>query len=117
MAIRVQNSTKLDFGLMAAEVIATHGRVQKAGSNPVIRPLPASLTVAAGERLVVDIGDIDFVYPDGEMSRAHMMAVINSYWDEEIFQVDVMTSDSVVVADSGYAQTTHSAWGITGEAD
>ena len=38
MAIRVQNSTKLDFGLMANAVTATHARVQKAGAAPVVRP-------------------------------------------------------------------------------
>ena len=67
--------------------------------------------------MVVGIGNIDFVYPDGQMSRAHMMALVDSYWDGEVFQIDMMTSVNNVVSDSGYSQTTHSAWGITGEAD
>ena len=59
----------------------------------------------------------DMVYPDGEMSRSHMQALVDEYWDGETFQIDCMTDDSTPVADSGYSQQTHAGWSITGEAD
>ena len=42
---------------------------------------------------------------------------MNGYWDGEEFQVDLMTDDSTVVADTGYAQQLYSNWAISSEAD
>lgn len=118
MAIRVEPGAAMLFGVMAdASVTATHGRFQKAGADPVVRPLTAAVTAAVGERLRVPINMFDVVYPAGETNNEHMDAVARAYWDGETIQVDLMTDDSTVVADSGYAQATHNGWTFTAEAD
>ena len=118
MAIRVEPGAALVFGIMAdAAVTATHGRFQKAGADPVVRQLTASVTAAVGERLRIPAAMFDVVYPAGQLNNDHMDAVIRAWWDGETIQVDLMTDDSTVVADSGYAQATHSGWTFTSEAD
>ena len=117
MAIRVENQGALVFGTMAAEVTATHYRVQKAGAGAFVRPLAADVTAAAGERLRVPAAMLDTIYPAGQLTNAHMRAMVDGYWEGETFQVDLMTDDSTVVADSGYAQQTLASWTITEEAD
>ena len=102
---------------MAGAQAVTHVRVQKAGAAPVVRPLAATLNVAATEQLVVPANMFDVVYPDGQLSRSHMRAMVDGYWDGEEFQVDCMTDDSTPVDDSGYAQQAPSGWSITEEAD
>ena len=118
MAIRVEPGAAMLFGIMAdASVTATHGRFQKAGADPVVRPLTASVTAAVGERLRIPTTMFDVVYPAGELNNDHMDAVVRAWWDGATIQVDLMTDDSTVVADSGYSQATHSAWAFTSEAD
>ena len=103
MAIRVQTQDHLVFGIMAAGVTATHGRFQKAGAAPVVKQLADPVTAAAGERLRVPSGSLDIVYPAGETNNAHMRALVQPYWYGEEVQVDLMTDDSTVVDDTGYA--------------
>ena len=117
MAIRVQTQDAVVFGTMAADVTVTHGRFQKAGAAPVVRPLAATLSVTAGQRLRVPAGMLDVVYPAGELTNAHMMAVVNPYWDGQVFQLDLMTDATTVVSDSGYGQQTYQNWAISQEAD
>ena len=117
MAIRVQTQGDLIFGVMAADVTATHGRFQKAGAAPVVRQLAAPVTAVAGQRLRIPSGSLDVVYPSGETNNPHMRSVIAPYWDAEEIQVDLMTDDATVVADSGYAQQTYSDWTISEEND
>ena len=118
MAIRVEPGADLLFGTMAdGSVTVTHGRVQKTGQDPVVRPLTANVTAAAGERLRVPVNMFDFVYPAGETNNDHMDAVVRAWWAGETIQVDLMTDAATVVADSGYAQATHSGWTFTAEAD
>ena len=117
MAVRVQTQDDLDFGIMSAEVIATHSRFQKAGAAPVVKQLEAPVTVEAGDRLRILSGDLDIVYPSGETTDTHMRALIDPYWDGEIFQIDMMTDGSTVIADLGYTQQTYSNWEISEEVD
>lgn len=118
MAIRVQTQADVVFGTMAAAVTATHGRFQKAaGLVSVVRPLAANVTAAAGERLRIPSGMLDVVYPAGQLTNTHMLAVVNPYWEGETFQLDLMTDDSTVIADGGYSQQTYSNWAISQEAD
>ena len=117
MAIRVQTQENLIFGVVAAETTVTHGRFQKAGAVPVVKQLAAPVTAPAGERLRIPSGSLDIVYPSGETTNAHMRALIDPYWGGEAFQVDLMTDDSTVVSDSGYAQQTYSNWAISTEND
>ena len=118
MAVRVEPGAAMLFGVMAdASVTVTHARVQKAGADPVVRPLTADVTAAVGERLRVPVAMFDFVYPAGELNNDHMDAVVRGWWDGEEIQVDLMTDDSTVVADSGYSQAEHDGWTFTSEAD
>ena len=118
MAIRVENDGAIVFGIMEdASVTATHGRFQKAGAAPVVRQLAAAVTAAVGERLRIPDTMMDVVYPAGQSTNDHIEAVARAYWSGETFQVDLMTDDSTVVADSGYAQATHDAWTFTQEVD
>ena len=118
MAIRVENSGDIILGIMVdGQVVATHGRFQKAGVAPVVRPLDADVTAEIGERLRIPSGSMDVVYPAGEANNDHMDAVVRPYWESETFQIDLMTSSTVIVADSGYTQATHDSWVITQEAD
>lgn len=117
MAIRVQTQDDLSFGIMANALTATHGRFQKAGAAAVVRQLVSPVAVAAGERLRVPSGSLDIVYVAGETNNTHMLAVVNPYWDGEDFQIDLMTTETTVIADSGYSQQTYSNWQIAQEAD
>ena len=118
MAIRVEPGAALVFGVLtAAPVTATHARIQKAGADPVVRPLTANVTAAVGERLRVPVNMFDIVYPAGQLNNDHMDAVVRAWWEGETIQVDLMTSAAAVVAASGYAQATHDAWTFTSEAD
>ena len=117
MAVRVQTQDDVAFGIMAAAVNVTHVRFQKAGANPVVKALASTLSVVAGRRLRVPSGDFDVVYPANELTNAHLRALIDPYWDGETFQLDCMTSSTVVVSDANYSQQTYSNWAISNESD
>ena len=119
MAIRVQNGAALSFGVMEAQVRVTHTRVRRGTTGQIVRTdaLSSAVNVAAGERLRIPSGDIDIVYPDGELERDHMDALVKAYWDGEDFAVDCLTAANTVVADDGYEQQVHSGWTFTKEAD
>lgn len=117
MAIRVQTQDNINFGTFAAAATVTHVRVQKGGAAPVVKALAASVAVGAGDQAQINSGDLDIVYPAGQTTNTHMLAVVNPYWDSETFQVDLMTSSTAVVSDSGYSQQTYSNWAISQEAD
>lgn len=117
MAIRVQTQDHIIFGVMAADVAVTHGRFQKAGVAPVVRPLVAVINVPAGNRLRVPSGDLDIVYLAGETNNVHMRIVVEAYWDGEDFQIDLMTDANTVVVDAGYLQQIYSNWAFSEEPD
>ena len=117
MAIRVQTQDALVFGFMDTAVVATHARFQKADAVPVVKQLSAPVNVAADERLRIPVGMLDVVYVAGELTNAHVMVVVQPYWDGETFQVDLMTDANTVIADAGYSQQTYSNWSITAEVD
>ena len=117
MAIRVQTQDALVFGFMDAGVVATHARFQKADAVPVVKQLAAPVNVAADERLRIPVGMLDVVYLAGELTNAHVMVIVQPYWDGETFQVDLMTDANTVIADAGYSQQVYSNWNITAEPD
>ena len=123
MAIRVDTSGDIIFGIMSAQVTVTHARFRRASDDgqPVIYTLPANVVANANEGLRIRSGMFDLVYKAGPLGNTHMKAVVESYWgaagSRVAFEVDLMTDDSTVVTDSGYSQQSYSAWAITEEAD
>ena len=116
MAIRVQNGSALNFGLFASAATVTHIRFQKAGADPTVRSI-TNVSVGANDTFVIPAGDFDVVYPSGQLSDAHMDALVREYWDGETFQIDAMTNANTVVNVNGYSQETHSGWTFGTEAD
>ena len=112
MAFRVRNSNTLDFGVMAAAVAATHTRFRRASDNgqPVVVALDSTVNVSAGERLRMPTNMLRVKYNSGDLTDAHMEEAIQDYWDAVEFEIDMMTSSTVVITDSGYGQQTTDAW-------
>ena len=112
MAFRVRNTDTLVFGIMAGSVAATHARFRRGSDNgqPVVRALTAVVNASAGERLRLPANMLAVKYNSGDLTDDHMDEVARDYWDGVEFEVDLMTSNSVVIADSGYSQQTTDSW-------
>ena len=67
--------------------------------------------------MTIPSGLFDVVYPAGDLTNAHMTLLVNSYWNGQTVQLDLMTSATQVVTVAGYSQQTYANWGITSEAD
>lgn len=119
MAVRIQTQADINFGNMGAQVTATHIRFQKPGANPrpVVRQLAAPVTVAAGAPLILPSGLLDIVYVAGDLNNTHLRGLIDPYWANQSFELDMLTDANTVVADAGYNQRTYQNWSITEEAD
>ena len=121
MAVRAQNGADLIFGIMAGALTATHFRLRKGSANlldPGIKALSANVAVAAGERLRIPEGDLDLVYKRGDMADAHIQAAVESQLTSgDEIDVDLYTSSSAIISDSGYSQQGTSDWDFSTEAD
>ena len=120
MAIKVENSDALVFGVLNVETIVTHGRFKKTGANDntrITRQLTAAVTVGAGERLRIPANSLDVVYKTGQLVDPHMDAIVKAYWNGETFEVDLMTDATTVIATSGYSQQSTAAWDFVTEND
>ena len=120
MAIRVENSAELDFGIMVSSVTASHIRCRRtADSDDVVLIDADDVAASAGERLVIEVGDIDLVFPEGTtgISRHLNRTMVDNLFSNVAWQVDLLTDANTVVATRGYQQQSHSAWRITEEAD
>ena len=120
MAIRVQTSADLDFGIVVTGVTATHIRCRRtADTNDVILINADDVAAAAGERLKINSGELDFVFPDGTtgISRHLNRSMVDEFFNNVAWQIDLMTDATTVVAATGYSQQSHSAWAISEEND
>ena len=120
MAIRVENSTDLDFGIMVSGVTATHIRCRRTADTADVILIDASdVAASAGERLKINARELDFVFPDGStgISRHLNRSMVDEFFANEAWQIDLMTDATTPIAVSGYSQQSHSAWRITEEAD
>ena len=116
MAIRVENDGNLSFGIMTAQQVISHVRLTK-GALAMTVALGSNVTCDAGERLRIPNDGFDVLYPSGDLTDAHMDAVVKSYWDGETFMIDALTNSTTVVSDTGYSQVSHSGWTFGTEAD
>ena len=120
MAIRVENSADLDFGIMVVGVTATHIRCRRTADNADVILIDAQdVAAAAGERLKINARELDFVFPEGNtgISRHLNRSMVDALFDDEPWQIDLLTDANTVIAVNGYAQVSHRAWRITEEAD
>ena len=117
MAIRVQTQADIVFGTLATETTVSHIRIQKAGADPAVKALATDVTVPANQQLRIPTGDLDLVFPRGELSNDFMDAMVRAYMDGETFQLDALTDATTVVSANGYSQQTYSNWAISTEAD
>ena len=122
MAVRVQNGADINFGTFGAAATVTHIRIRRASDNgqPVVKALASSVAVAANTPFQIDENNLDILYPSGDLTDAHMKAVVESYWGVGgtlNMEIDAMTDATTVVAVSGYSQQSTSDWGISTETD
>ena len=120
MAVRVETSADLDFGIMITGVTATHIRCRRtADTDDVVLIDAQDVTAAAGERLKINAGELDFVFPDGTtgISRHLNRTMVDNLFNNVAWQIDLMTNATTPIAVRGYSQQSHSAWTITEEAD
>ena len=120
MAVRVENSTELDFGIVLAAVTVTHIRCQRTADTDDKITIDADDRVTqAGRRLKINARELDFLWPDGStgISRHLNRTMVDEVFANEPWQVDLMTDASTPVSVSGYSQQSHSAWRITEEND
>ena len=122
MAVRVQNGANINFGTFGAEATVSHVRIRRASDNgqPVVKALSSPVAVGSGEQFQIDAGNLDIVYPAGDLGNTHMRAVVEAYWGSGgslSMEIDAMTDSSTPVAVSGYSQQSTSDWDISTEAD
>ena len=118
MAIRVENSTDLDFGIMVSGVTASHIRCRRTADTADAILIDADdVAAAAGERLKINARELDFVFPEGTtgISRHLNRTMVDNLFNNVAWQIDLMTDASTPISVSGYSQQSHSAWRITEE--
>ena len=118
MTIRVQNTALVNFGTVTATVTITHVGLQRGSETEIVKQLPAALTYAAQQELVIPAGDLDVVYPDGDLGDDHMDALVKSWWGATgtaAIKINLKTDATTNVATTGYSQQTVSAWTIATE--
>ena len=122
MAIRVQNTGVLDFGIVGASVTVSHIRfaehtsASNANARPVVKQLGSNVSAANGERLRIAAGALDLVYNEGDFTDAHIQNLVTSLFNgTKVIYVDLMTSSTQAVAVSGYRQQNTAAWSVSSE--
>lgn len=116
MAVRVENGEVLNFGVFGADATVTHARVGFGTTTLVSAALGKERSVPSGASLEFAVGDIDLVFPSGDMEDDGLSAVLALYFAQEVW-VDLMTDSSTVVSVSGYSQQTSSTWTRSVESD
>ena len=116
MAVRVQNGEALNFGTFTGTVTVTHARIGHGSTTLVVRPLAAERTVNSGAALEFIAGDIDLVFPSGQLEDTGLSALLGTYFSQSVW-VDLMTGPTTVVSDSGYSRQTSSTWTRNVESD
>ena len=116
MAIRVQNGEINNFGTLVAQTVITHARVGFGANALAVRPLTTARTVAAGGQAEFAIGEIDLVFPSGDMTDDGISDVLALYFAQAVW-IDAMTSATQVVTTTGYSRQTSTNWPRTQETD
>ena len=120
MAARVQNGATLTFtsGGAAAQITASQFRLVD-GSTEVLawKNLTAEIVVNAGDPLTVEEGDIDVVYPSGDLTDAHIEEMVTAVYTGGTGVTVQLGTGSAVISDSNYSNQTTTDWDISTESD
>ena len=118
MAVRVQNSATVNFGVFAAATTVTHARLRVGNNTLATRALTNSRAIEAGGQAQFAVGDIDLVFPANQLENAGLNAILAEYFDgTNTLLIDLMTSNTQVVTVSGYSQQSTAGWGRSSESD
>ena len=118
MAVRIENTGVLNFGTFLAQAVVTHARAQVGSDVLTTRPLATQRTIAIGGQAEFAIGEIDLLFPANQMENAGLNALLALALDgTNTVTIKLMTSASVEVSVSGYADVDVAGWGRTNESD
>ena len=116
MAVTVTNTNQINFGTITSNQTITHLRVQKTdGTFPITTALGSTINAQASNALIVNAGDIDLIHEEGAFPQNYYENLVQSFWGvagTTSMQVDLLTSSTAVVSDSGYRQQTVNQWTI-----
>lgn len=116
MAVRVQTQDDLLFGVMTTRRTATHVRIQRDGIVLLTKELTTPVTAEAGEGIRLPSGQLDFVHATGaDGTDDYVRALVDSYWKQQLFQLDLLSDASTVIQDSGYNSQSYANWQISNE--
>ena len=111
-AIVVDNPVQLSFGTFSADTTVTHFKATLVADSSVIllQSYSSPQTIRANQSSVVGVGLFQIKYEVGELPNSHIMKVVESFWGEAgsriSIRLDLMTSLTEVVTDSGYTPIT-----------
>ena len=118
MAVRVQTSAVENFGTFADETTVTHAMARVGAAVLTTRPLVAARTVAAGGQAEFAAGEIDLVFPKGQLEDAGLSALLALAFDgAHAVTIDLMTSSNAVVTTAGYVAQAVTGWSRSTESD
>ena len=118
MAVRIQNTGVVNFGTFLAAATITHARAQVGSDVLTTRPLTTTRTIAIGGQAEFAIGEIDLIFPANQMENAGLNALLALALDgTNSLTIKAMTSSTVEVAVTGYADQDVTGWGLTNEND
>ena len=126
MGILVSNGEAIAFGTFAAAQSITAFRFRRASDDgqPVLRRFATAVSVGIGEEAQFAIGALDIKYNSGDLTDAHMQALVEGYWgasgSRTSMEIDLMEGGSgseTVCDDTNYSQQSSSNWTVATEAD
>ena len=116
MAVRIQNGSRINFGVFATATIITHIGFTK-GSVTIVKELDSSIAIAANSVFELEIGDIDLLFPSVDFPDSYIQSRIWPDWNNQTWRVDARTDATTVVASSGYAPVDINNWTVSTESD
>ena len=122
MAVQIANGAAINFGTFGAAATVTHIRFRRGSDDgqPVVKALATAKAVGNGEEFEIPEGGLTVRYPSGDVTDAHMRALVEGYWGTGgslSVEIDAMTNATTPVAVTGYSQQTTNDWDVTTPAD
>lgn len=118
MAIRVQNTNAINFGVFGSAATVTHTRLKIGATSTVLatKALAARRAVEANGQAEFGAGALDIVFAEGDANNAGLLAILDDYFDgSKTLTVELLTSTTAEVTASGYSSQAVSAWSLSQE--